>query len=44
MSECKKVKIGGFMKEDKINIQIKNLIEEVSNCVYTADVIKLESV
>ena len=44
MNECKKVKIGGFMKEDKINKQINNLIEEVSNCVYTADAIKLESV
>ena len=44
MSEWKKVKIGGFMKEDTINKQINNLIEDVSNCVYTADAIKLESV
>ena len=32
------------MKEDTINKQINNLIEDVSNCVYTADAIKLESV
>ena len=28
MNEWKKVKIGGFMKEDKINKQINKLIED----------------
>ena len=29
MNEWKKVKIGGFMKEDKINKQLNDLIEDV---------------